>query len=72
MDSSVSQPPLISFHYRNPVFSMIIFGVILLVIGLIAHLHVLFVVGVLILIVGGGLALAGSMGRAIGGRRHYY
>lgn len=59
---------------------MIIFGIVLIVLGLIlpslvptfAFAHLLVVVGVILLIVGIVLALMGRTGRAVGGRRHYY
>ena len=59
---------------------MIIFGVILIVLGLLlpalvptfAFAHVLLVIGVILLVVGVILAIMGSAGRAVGGRRHYF
>ena len=48
-------------------------GIILLIIGLVvASLHVLLVIGVILLVVGLVLAVLGTMGRAVGGRRHYF
>ena len=51
---------------------MIVLGIILLIIALIAHVSFLWVIGVILIVVGLALALLGAMGRAIGGRRHYY
>jgi hypothetical protein len=51
---------------------MIILGIILLVIGLVAAIHILWILGLIALVVGAGLALAGAAGRAVGGRKHYY
>jgi uncharacterized membrane protein HdeD (DUF308 family) len=59
---------------------MIVFGIVLIVLGLIlpsllpafAFAHLLLVVGVILLVVGVILAILGSTGRAVGGRRHYY
>jgi hypothetical protein len=59
---------------------MIIFGIILIVLGLLlpslvptfAFAHLLLVVGVILLVVGLILTVAGRMGHAVGGRRHYY
>ena len=51
---------------------MIILGIILLIIGFIAKIAVLWSIGIILLIVGLIFALLGSMGRAVGGRRHYY
>jgi len=52
---------------------MITLGIILLIIGLlVSSLHVLFVIGIILLVVGLILAALGTMGRAVGGRRHYF
>jgi hypothetical protein len=51
---------------------MILLGVVLLLIGLIAGIGILWVVGVVLVLVGLALAALGAMGRAVGGRRHYY
>ena len=51
---------------------MIILGIILLVIGLIADISILTWLGIILLVIGAILAIMGSMGRAVGGRRHYY
>jgi len=51
---------------------MIILGIILLVIGFIAKIAVLWTIGIIVLLVGLVLVVLGSMGRAVGGRRHYY
>ncbi|MEP6853541.1 MAG: DUF6131 family protein [bacterium] len=51
---------------------MIILGVILLVLGLVVHSSLLLTLGIIVLVVGAALALAGSLGRGIGGRTHYY
>ena len=51
---------------------MIILGIILLVIGFIAKIAVLWSIGIILVVVGLILLVLGSMGRAVGGRRHYY
>ncbi len=59
---------------------MIIFGIVLIVLGLLlpaliptfAFAHILVVLGVILLVIGAILAILGSAGRAVGGRRHYY
>ena len=51
---------------------MIIFGVILLVAGLLLHIPILWPLGIILLVLGLILALLGAMGRAVFGRRHYY
>jgi len=43
-----------------------------LIIGLIANIGVLYTIGAILLVVGLILALLGTMGRAVGGRRHYF
>jgi membrane-bound ClpP family serine protease len=51
---------------------VIILGIILLVIGLITGISILTWLGIILLVIGAILAIMGSMGRAVGGRRHYY
>jgi membrane-bound ClpP family serine protease len=52
---------------------MIVFGIGLLIIAvLIPKLAVLWGIGVIVLVVGVILAVLGTMGRAVRGRRHYY
>ena len=51
---------------------MIILGIVLLIIGLLAHIPVLWTIGVIVLIVGAALFLLGAAGRQIGGRKHYW
>ena len=50
---------------------MIILGIVLLIIGFIAKIAILWSIGIILLVIGVILALLGSMGRAVGGRRHY-
>jgi hypothetical protein len=51
---------------------MIILGIILLIIGFVASIPILWTLGIILIVVGAVLYLLGSMGRAVGGRRHYY
>jgi hypothetical protein len=51
---------------------MITLGIILLIIGFIAKISILWVIGIILLVIGLILVLLGSMGRAVGGRRHWY
>jgi hypothetical protein len=51
---------------------MITLGIILLIIGFIAKIAILWSIGIILLIVGLILLVLGSLGRAVGGRRHYY
>jgi len=51
---------------------MIILGLVLLVIGFVAGIAILWTIGMILLIVGAVLWILGSLGHAVGGRRHYY
>ncbi|GAA2957970.1 MULTISPECIES: DUF6131 family protein [Streptomyces] len=51
---------------------MIIVGAILLVIGLVAGIGILWTIGIILLVIGAALWLLGTLGHAIGGRRHYW
>ena len=51
---------------------MVLLGVILLIIGFIAAVHVIWILGLIALLVGAVFAIAGFMGHEIGGRRHIY
>lgn len=51
---------------------MIIIGIILLVIGFVAKIAILWTIGIIVLVIGLILLLLGSIGHAIGGRRHYW
>jgi hypothetical protein len=51
---------------------MVILGIILLLIGFIAKVAIIWTRGIILVVVGAILVLMGSMGRAVGGRRHYY
>ena len=51
---------------------MIILGVILVLIGVLLGIPVLTTIGVIVAIVGVVLWILGSMGRAVGGREHYW
>lgn len=51
---------------------MIVLGIVLLVLGFLFKIAVLWTIGIIVLVVGAVLAIAGATGRAIGGRRHWY
>jgi hypothetical protein len=51
---------------------MIVLGVIILIIGWLTHISILYTVGAILLVVGLVLLLLGSVGRGIGGRRHFF
>src|SRR5215204_6489012 len=51
---------------------MITLGVILLILGIVLDVWILYAVGGILLVLGVIFWLLGAMGRAVGGRRHYY
>lgn len=51
---------------------MIVLGVILLIVGFIFGIPILWTIGIVVLVIGLALLLLGSMGHAVGSRRHYY
>jgi hypothetical protein len=51
---------------------VIIAGIVLLLLGLVLHVGILSTIGIIILIIGAVLWVAGSTGRAIGPRKHYW
>lgn len=51
---------------------MIILGLILLLVGFLAKIQILWTLGIILVVVGVILALVGTTGRAVGGRRHWY
>ena len=75
--TKTGNPP--KHQLRNQVI-MIVFGIILIALGLLlpslvptfAFAHICLVIGVILLVVGLLMMLMGRMGHAVGGRRHYY
>jgi Family of unknown function (DUF6131) len=51
---------------------MIVLGIVLMLIGFLAAIPILWSVGIILVLIGLILAVMGGMGRAVGGRRHYY
>jgi len=51
---------------------MILLGIVLLIIGFIAKVAILWAIGVVLVLIGLALMLLGAMGRAVGGRKHYF
>ncbi len=51
---------------------MIILGIILLIIGFVAKIAIIWTIGIIVLVLGLIAVLLGSIGHAIGGRRHYW
>lgn len=52
--------------------AMIALGVILLIVGFLLHINILWTIGIILLVIGLILFLLGSVGHAVGGRRHYW
>jgi hypothetical protein len=51
---------------------MIIIGLVLLLIGFLVKVAIVWTIGIVVLVVGLILVLLGSVGHAVGGRRHYW
>lgn len=51
---------------------MIVLGIILLIIGFIAHISILWTIGIIVLIIGVVLFLLGMAGREVAGRKHWF
>jgi hypothetical protein len=51
---------------------MIVLGVVLLILGWLLGVGILWTLGIILIVVGVILYVLGSMGRAIGPRRHYW
>ena len=51
---------------------MIVLGIVLLILGALLDVGILWPIGIILVVVGVILWILGSMGRAVGGRRHYW
>lgn len=51
---------------------MIVLGIVFLIIGFVAHISILWTLGIILLVIGAVLAIAGSLGHQVGNRPHYY
>ena len=51
---------------------MIVLGIILLLIGWLAHISILVTIGIIVLVIGLILMPLGATGRAVGGRKYWY
>lgn len=51
---------------------MIILGVVLLIIGFLANVPVVWTLGIIALVIGAALAIAGRLGHAVAGRKHWF
>lgn len=64
--------PAIRWPHNESWNIMISLGVVLILIGIFAAIPILYSIGLILLIIGVVLAVLGSLGRAIGPRRHYW
>ncbi|MFI5761758.1 DUF6131 family protein [Streptomyces sp. NPDC051563] len=51
---------------------MIVLGIVLLAIGYLLGIAILSTLGIILVVVGAVLWVLGSVGHAVGGRRHYW
>ncbi len=51
---------------------MIVLGIILLIIGFVAKIAIVWTIGIVVLVLGLIAVLLGSIGHAVGGRKHYW
>jgi len=51
---------------------VIILGILLLIIGFVTGIAILWTIGIVVVIIGAVLWILGSLGHAVGGRRHYF
>ena len=51
---------------------MIVLGIILLILGAVLNISILWTIGIILIVIGVILWILGAMGRAVGGRRHYW
>jgi len=51
---------------------VIVLGLILMVIGFVAHIPILWTLGIIVLVIGLILFVLGSIGREVGGRKYWY
>lgn len=51
---------------------MIVLGVVLLLLGWLLNISILTTIGIIVIVVGAALWIAGAVGRPVAGRRHYW
>jgi hypothetical protein len=51
---------------------MITLGIILLILGFLLNINILWTIGIFLVVIGVILWILGAMGRAVGGRTHWY
>ncbi len=52
--------------------TVITFGIVLVILALIFNSAILWILGGILIVLGAIFWILGAMGRAVGGRRHYY
>lgn len=51
---------------------MIITGVVLILLAMLLDISILYTIGIILAVIGAILWILGAMGRAVGGRAHYW
>ena len=51
---------------------MIVLGIVLLIIGFVAAVHIIWILGIIAVVIGAVFAIAGFAGHEIGGRKHVF
>jgi len=51
---------------------MFLLGILLIIVGVVLSIPIIYSIGIILAIVGAVLWALGSMGRAVGGRQHYW
>ncbi|MFF4408914.1 DUF6131 family protein [Streptomyces sp. NPDC001262] len=51
---------------------MIVLGIVLLIVGFLVGIHILWTIGIILVVIGLVLWVLGAVGHAVGGRRHYW
>ncbi len=51
---------------------MFLLGILLIIVGAVLNIPIIYSIGIILAIVGAVLWVLGSMGRAVGGRQHYW
>lgn len=59
-------------RFARSEYTMIVLGIILLVVGFVAKIAILWTIGIILAVIGAVAVLLGSIGHAVGGRRHYW
>nr|WP_206030373.1 DUF6131 family protein [Rhodococcus sp. B10] len=63
---------MVAAHNRKEGTTVIVLGIILALIGFLASIQILWIIGIVLIVVGAILTLLGTAGRAVGGRKTWY